>query len=248
MTIEEFRRHERDEAHALLREARAFLECLELDDEDDRRDFADLMASIERALPQALAPRKPLVMATYSGALVEPFDIAVEQILTHDVAHHLALLNRYCGATRVPYNVAEHSVKMSYLAQQRADGITVADGPTTCARWALFHDATEAYLGDVHRSVKRRPEMAWYRYEEELLRLKIAERFGLPEKMPDLVDKLDRDICGTEMTLLCRTPAQNVDRSKIAAPMPGLVLGEWGWQEAETRFLARVVELWGYLP
>lgn len=60
-----------------------------------------------------------------------PEDIHVEHI-----AHHLAQINRYTGAARRPYNVAQHSCLVSQLLPPR---LRLA---------GLLHDAHEAYTGD----------------------------------------------------------------------------------------------------
>ena len=70
-----------------------------------------------------------------------PVDVA-------DIAHHLAIINRFAGATVRPYSVAEHSLFCSEIAQRHGCtlGLQMA---------ALMHDAHEAYVGDVSSPVKQ---------------------------------------------------------------------------------------------
>ena len=65
-----------------------------------------------------------------------------------DIAHHLALINRFCGATMVPYSVAQHSLVVVRILEQ------MDAHPRTCL-WGLLHDAHEAYLGDIPTPAKR---------------------------------------------------------------------------------------------
>lgn len=76
------------------------------------------------------------------------------------VAHHLAKIQRFGGAAPidVTYSVAEHSINLANfflnhsliqenLAQYGID-------PRICAFYALIHDASEAYLGDMVSGLK----------------------------------------------------------------------------------------------
>lgn len=65
-----------------------------------------------------------------------------------DIAHHLAHINRFNGATTRSYTVAEHSLLCESMAD--AQGLS--------PKWrmaALLHDAHEAYLGDVSTPIKQ---------------------------------------------------------------------------------------------
>ena len=67
------------------------------------------------------------------------FDLAnprPEDIHVDDIAHHLAQINRFTGAARRPYNVAQHSCLVAQLLPPR---LRLA---------GLLHDAAEAYTGD----------------------------------------------------------------------------------------------------
>lgn len=64
-----------------------------------------------------------------------------------DIAHHLALINRFNGATETPYSVAQHSVLVADLLRAKKQ-------PPHVCLWGLLHDAHEAYLGDVTTPVK----------------------------------------------------------------------------------------------
>lgn len=88
-----------------------------------------------------------------------------------DVAHALALQNRFNGHTKRPYSVAEHSLLVADIAA--ADGATVLQQLA-----ALMHDAHEAYTGDVVSPVKWALGQPWQDFESGHAHL-LRKRFGL---------------------------------------------------------------------
>lgn len=81
------------------------------------------------------------------------------QMVMADIAHHLSLINRFCGATSRPYSVAEHSLLVAEIAEREL-GLDVHG---TMA--ALMHDAHEAWVGDVSTPLKTEIGMAWTNVE-----------------------------------------------------------------------------------
>ena len=118
-------------------------------------------------------------MQVASGARFYPLDPRPEEIQIEDVAHALGHLCRFAGHTSSFYTVAQHSVLVSRICEPQD------------ALWGLLHDASEAYLGDMVRPLKRQPEMASYQEAEERLMAAICERFGLPAAMPESVVRAD---------------------------------------------------------
>lgn len=88
-----------------------------------------------------------------------------------DVAHALALQNRFNGHTVRPYSVAEHSLLVAEIA--KADGATVVQQLA-----ALMHDAHEAYTGDVISPVQARVGRAWSDFEASVAQT-LRRRYGL---------------------------------------------------------------------
>jgi len=82
------------------------------------------------------------VLQTVSGRLVDLAAPAPALIRIRDIAHHLALINRFGGATPLPYSVAQHSVVVARIAEQ------VSDEPLLALQ-ALLHDAPEYVTGDI---------------------------------------------------------------------------------------------------
>lgn len=59
-----------------------------------------------------------------------------------DIAHHLSINNRFCGATEYPYSVAQHAVNVANIVKQMGFGLTHQ-------LQALHHDDHEAYISDI---------------------------------------------------------------------------------------------------
>ena len=167
---------------------------------------------------------------TFSGVRFSPFDPYPNGIRIEDIAHSLAHQCRFGGHTREFYAVAQHSVLVSQLC-----------GPED-ALWGLLHDASEAYLGDVVRPLKQRPEFEPYRSAERQLQQLIAVRFGLAPDQPDSVTKADDLMLMIEYRDLM-TPS---DPPYIAGPPRGaaIMISElWMPASAERKFLTRFRQL-----
>lgn len=119
-------------------------------------------------------------MQTWLGGQFFPLDPREDEVHIEEIAHALSNLCRYNGHTNEFYSVAEHSVALSHAVPQEH------------AMWALLHDASEAYLGDMIRPLKR-SDLFYQRVEAQLMRV-IARKFGLPEEMPDVVREYDTRI------------------------------------------------------
>lgn len=86
-------------------------------------------------------------------------------VCVEDIAHHLAIINRFHGATRRPYSVAEHSLLVCELAARSGAG-------TVMQLAALMHDAHEAYTNDLASPAKRGVDLqgkfpSWWAFEHE---------------------------------------------------------------------------------
>lgn len=81
-------------------------------------------------------------MITYTGIMFDLFNPKLEYINIADIAHALAHTCRWNGATQSYYSVAEHCCRMFDMVEDRYKPI------------ALFHDAEEAYFGDIIKPLK----------------------------------------------------------------------------------------------
>lgn len=113
-------------------------------------------------------------MITASGATLDLRFVRCGDIAIDDIAHHLAQENRFCGAARRPYSVAEHSLLVCDLVEHAAPG---ARSPTLLLA-ALLHDAHEAYCKDLHSPMKQVLGEAWRR-EERRMQLAVLKRFHI---------------------------------------------------------------------
>lgn len=171
---------------------------------------------------------------TFTGRTIRPLDPNPDDIVIEDIAHALSQQCRFTGHTRKFSSVAEHSVRVSWMV------------PRSLALEALLHDASEAYLADIARPVKKAPGFAetYLKYEAQLERA-VATRFGLPERerMHPEIKKADQYALEAEVAFFCHPSfceAMGVTHSHDANGSSwrfGASPGGWSSEEAERVFL-----------
>jgi 5'-deoxynucleotidase YfbR-like HD superfamily hydrolase len=123
---------------------------------------------------------------TYSGIEFYPLDPRIEEVKLLDIAHALSNICRFTGHCNEFYSVAQHSVLVSqYVSKENA-------------MWGLLHDASEAYICDIARPVKKSLEMKPYKEIEKRLMNVIAKTFNLSEDEPKEVKEIDTKMLRTE--------------------------------------------------
>lgn len=132
--------------------------------------------------------RKGDWMQTFTGVQFWPLDPRPEDVNIFDIAHALSNICRFGGHSSCFYSVAEHSVIVS-------EHVTPQNKMA-----ALLHDATEAYLGDMIRPLKRC--MSEYRAAEDRLHAVIFERFGLPSVLAAEIKMADNRLLLNEKAIL----------------------------------------------
>lgn len=156
-------------------------------------------------------------ITTVSGKRVDLLNPDMSQIDIEDIAHHLALINRYYGATKLPYSVAQHSV---YVAN------------ATNSLEGLLHDAKEYVIGDVASPVKEAMIQLdcddAYTILDRQWTQHIVNRFNLNVDAMDLVHDADVGVRQDELRLLkgIETPVYYLKR-----------IQPWGWRKAKRKFL-----------
>jgi 5'-deoxynucleotidase YfbR-like HD superfamily hydrolase len=171
------------------------------------------------------------VMFTFTGQI----DLArprASDVCIEDIAHALAAENRFNGATKRPYSVAQHSWYVSHLVP-REDALS-----------GLLHDATEAYVKDLHRPLKLIVQRS-YAPIEAAVWCAIAKQFRLELDLPTSVKHADEVVLATEIRDLIR-PSDLRDETLAALPCP--MAGEIVAVDpmtAEELFLERFYELRG---
>lgn len=169
---------------------------------------------------------------TFTGRQFWPQDPRPGDVDVLDVAHALALQARFAGHTREPYSIAQHSVLVSQACRREH------------ALIGLLHDATEAYLQDLIRPLKR-AVAALYKPLERQWAWAIGMAFGLGDALvdlPDDVEAADRLVLVAERRDLLAPRAWPAELAWADSITP------WPWQEAERRFLERFTELRGPRP
>lgn len=114
--------------------------------------------------------RKGNFISTYKNIEFYPLDPKEEEIHIEDIAHALAFTCRGNGHVKSFYSVGQHSICCSLEARHRGFSSRVQLG-------ALLHDASEAYISDITRPVKR--ELGNYLEIEANLQKVIYEAYGL---------------------------------------------------------------------
>jgi len=127
-------------------------------------------------------------MRTFTGKKFWPLNPDPADVDVFDIAHALSLKCRYGGHSKRFYSVAEHSVRMAREASFHNKFA------------ALMHDASEAYLPDLIRPIKKLPEViAFWRPIEDRVEQAIADALRVPYPYPEEVHTLDKRILTTEM-------------------------------------------------
>lgn len=166
-------------------------------------------------------------MQTYMGRQFWPMDPRPAEIDIYDIAHALSMLCRYGGHSRKFYSVSEHCVHIS-------DNVSPLN-----ALWGLLHDASEAYLCDIVRPVKR--HLSGYHEAELRLQRVICDKYGLPHRMPEEVKEADNRILLDERAAIMAIPPGPWVVDDLA-PL-GVEIECWTPARAKHRFLKRFREL-----
>jgi hypothetical protein len=183
-------------------------------------------------------------ITTYTGREVNPLEMQPGDVCIEDLAHALALCNRFAGHSRFPINVAQHSILVSLLCDSNHDH----------ALAGLLHDGSEAYLGDVTKWLKKSPEMEGYRRAEHRAQNCVYVAFNLQPYSRDTVEWADQLAVRYEFELAFGR-GQNVEgygapshgeRARLyrmSVENPQLWRPYMTWQESEMAFLHRFRDL-----
>lgn len=131
---------------------------------------------------------------TRSGEKITPLAPQPEKIKLEDIAHGLSNVGRFAGQGKEFYSVARHSVHVSLEVAAR-------EGSQGAQRYALIHDAAEAYLSDVPGPVKK--SLPGYKHAERRLDAAVVAAIGLEVKPEEreLVEEADTDVGKHELSV-----------------------------------------------
>lgn len=165
-------------------------------------------------------------MQTFTGKAFYPLEPEFSTIDIVDIAHALSLQCRFGGHCKSFYSVAEHCVLISHAV------------PQEYALWGLLHDATEAYLVDLPRPIKK--SMPDYVKAEKNLMTYICRHFKLSEEEPKEVKDADKRIIYNERKLLGKS---DIEWSNIGEPLPNVEVIGLMPELAEYNFMCRFDDL-----
>lgn len=166
-----------------------------------------------------------ILMQTHSGLLLDPAQLEPRDLRLEDIAHALALTNRYGGHSPFPWSVAQHSLLVAALL------------PEEQALWGLLHDAAEAYVGDMIAPLKVR--LAPYRSIDDHVMRQVATAYNLPWPAPPEVHEADLTVGAAE----CRAFGIPINNGREAADVPQLPIFEQPWRSVKLAFCAEFQRL-----
>lgn len=155
---------------------------------------------------------------TFNGHYVNVFNPDPATIDIEDIAHGLSQVCRFAGHTYQFYSVAQHSVMVADLV------------PHGMRLEALLHDASEAYMCDMPRPIKR--NMPQYKEIEEVLMAAIAKKFKIKYPFHKEIKEADNHMLEVEHKHII------IDRNQEMFRI-------WSIEKSKMYFLARFKTLYG---
>lgn len=139
---------------------------------------------------------KPIPLYTFCGSKMDLNNFDAEGVTIAQIARGLGNLCRYNGQVRSFYSVAEHSILLCHYFKDKGCSVEMQ-------QFALMHDASEAFIGDVVYHLK--PMIPGFKVMEENILEEIFGKFSIyPDTdEEDALHKADRAICIDEMYHLC---------------------------------------------
>jgi hypothetical protein len=131
---------------------------------------------------------EPQCIRTFTGKYFNVFEPNPDLICIADIAHALSQMPRFGGHLPHFYSVAQHSLSVMQYVEPK---LKLA---------ALLHDASEAYLMDLPRPIKR--EIKQYNKIEARLMAVIALKFGFVWPLHEDIKIADEAALQVEWNLL----------------------------------------------
>lgn len=146
---------------------------------------------------------------TVNGHHIFPSDLDLTKIYVSDISVPLSNICRYAGHISMGrfYSVAEHSVLVSELIEFKGGT------PQECLT-GLFHDGTEAFVGDCPTPFKNL--IKDFKNVENMVYSHLAKRFGLLDPIPQIVEDADKHA----FILECKVLRDFVEYSQIQCLSP----------------------------
>jgi len=139
---------------------------------------------------------EPDCIRTFTGIYVNVFEPTLEMICIEDIAHGLSNQCRFAGHLKKFYSVAQHSWHCYTLA------------PSKHKLAALLHDASEAYLCDIPKPIKKHlPD--YCKIEDNLMKV-ISKKFGFEYPLSKEVKEADKTMLKVEWEKLMINDSRHV--------------------------------------
>lgn len=167
-------------------------------------------------------------VVTLSGSRFSILKPDPDAVKIEDIACALARQARFNGHTRFFYSVGQHSCLGAQVSPTKDVALQM-----------LFHDATEAYVGDLVSPVKAL--LPDFEIIESRIHWAIAQKFGLEYPMPKIIKQIDRRLLATEIRDLITKDLKSWN-IKEDEPFDFPII-PWPPEVTEARFLEMAREL-----
>jgi len=220
--------------------------------DDTARDLRDALSSFSRdhlsdeIIRRVIADGKMVPMlATYGGGIIDLIAPKPEQIILDDIGNGLSRECRFARQTSRFFSVAQHSVNVSRWIEQQGGSVDEQLA-------GLFHDASEAYIGDIPRPLKQL--LPQYKKIEARLMETIFTRFGLQKQwpLPQIVHDADTVMLCSEahLHLLSKETVSTTfgyppNHAELALNPSDFLSTPYDQGDAKRLFMSRAIYLFG---
>jgi hypothetical protein len=192
--------------------------------------MGDYITKVHRDVQDTVGKGKLFPSLTY----VDPWDVKPEQVHIEDLAHALAIINRYTGGCPFPAPVGMHSIRMARRVMPSLRQYGHMTNAERLRAWQLalahlVHDGSEALgLNDLASPVKKKPGMEEYCDAHKRAMRAIFIRFDLPfELFAETKVEDDRDF---EREVKSFYEPESLTSAEL--------IREIAWRDVEREFLA----------
>lgn len=165
-------------------------------------------------------------ITTFTKKIFDPINPDPDKLDIRDIAHALSLLCRANGHFPHFHSVAQHSIECAKEAMARSYTARVSLG-------CLLHDASEAYLSDITRPVKK--ELPRYLViESELQNAVICKFLGSPltKEEDEIVREMDDTLLYYEF-LTCMNERLSMEQEPLLYTSPTFAFEDFAAVEME---------------
>lgn len=172
-------------------------------------------------------------ITTFTGEDFTPLTPNIDQIKIEDIAHALSLMCRANGHLICFFSIAQHSINCANEAKAKGLSLRIQ---LAC----LLHDASEAYLSDITRPVKK--HLLKYIVFEKNLQDTIYNKFlntPLSNEEHEHIKQIDDDMLVCEFNALMKKKV--FDHLPAISSNPSFDFTNF--EEAEKEFIRKFIEI-----